>query len=115
MNNKNESNTDERFLSFIDLAPSILSLAGIEPPEIMQGKALLGKYKVAESPEYIFSSSDRFDGFYDRVRAVRSSRYKYIKNFNTETSNALPIAYRKNMPMTRKMNEMYANGKLNAI
>ena len=113
--NKKVNKTDDRFLSFIDLAPSILSLAGIKPPEIMQGKALLGKYKVEKNPEYIFSSSDRFDGFYDRIRAVRSSRYKYIKNFNTEISNALPIKYRQKMPMMQKMDKMYAEGKLNSI
>ncbi len=113
--NKKENNTDDRFLSFIDLAPSVLSLAGIKPPEVMQGKALLGKYKVDKSPEYVFSTSDRFDGYYDRIRAVRSSRYKYIKNFNTEISNALPIKYRKQIPMMQEMEKMYANGKLNAV
>jgi arylsulfatase A-like enzyme len=112
--NKKESNTDDRFLNFIDLAPSILSLAGIEPPKIMQGKALLGKYKVDNNSEYLFATSDRFDGFYDRVRAVRSRRYKYIKNFNTEISNALPIKYRKQMPMMQKMREMFVAGELNA-
>ncbi len=113
--NKKENNTDDRFLSFIDLAPSILSLAGIEPPKIMQGKALLGKYKVDKNPEYLFTTSDRFDGFYDRIRAVRSSRYKYIKNFNIEISNALPIKYRKQMPMMQKMRDMFITGELNAV
>ena len=113
--NKKESNIDNRFLNFIDLAPSILSLAGIEPPKIMHGKALLGKYKVDKDPEYIFTTSDRFDGFYDRIRAVRSLRYKYIKNFNTEISNALPIKYRKQMPMMQKMREMFMSGELNPV
>ncbi len=113
--NKRESSTDDRFLNFIDLAPSILSLAGIEPPKVMQGKALMGKYKVDKSPEYLFTTSDRFDGFYDRIRAVRSSRYKYIKNFNTEISNALPIRYRKQMPMMKKMRDMFVAGELNAV
>ncbi len=113
--NKKENNTDDRFLSFIDLAPSMLSLAGIKPPKIMQGKALFGKYKVDKSPEYVFTTSDRFDGYYDRIRAVRSSRYKYIKNFNIEISNALPIKYRKQMPMMQKMRDMFIAGELNAV
>lgn len=108
-----ERNAD--FINFIDFAPTLLSWAGMKPPKAMQGKALFGKYRDTSKSKYIFTTSDRFDGVYDRLRAVRSQRYKYIKNFNQNTSNALPVVYREQMPMMQKMNEMWKNGELDPV
>ncbi len=104
---------DNRLISFIDLAPSVLSLAGIEPPKVMQGKAQFGEFEVDRKPKFTFHSSDRFDELYDRLRAVRSKRYKYIKNFDTNISHAMPVAYREQMPMMRELRKLYAKGELN--
>ena len=35
---------NEELVSFLDLAPTVLSLAGIEPPTHMQGRAMLGEF-----------------------------------------------------------------------
>lgn len=113
--NEKETNTDDRFISFIDLAPTVLSLAGIEPPAVMQGKAQFGIYKNAEDPEYIFASSDRFDEVYDRLRAVRAGRYKYIRNYNTEISNALPVSYREQMPLMQELRAMWEEDSLDSV
>ncbi len=104
---------DNRMISFIDFAPTVLSLAGIEPPKVMQGKAQFGEFEAPKKSEYTFHSSDRFDELYDRLRAVRSTRYKYIKSFNTDISHAMPVAYREQMPMMQELRELYAAGKLN--
>ncbi|MEP3210622.1 MAG: sulfatase [Maribacter sp.] len=104
--------TDDRFISFIDLAPTVLSLAGIEPPKVMQGVAHFGKFEVANKPKYSFHSADRFDAIYDRLRAVRSERYKYIKSFDTTKSHGLPVSYREQMPMMRELRRLYKAGKL---
>lgn len=37
-----QSGRTDRLIGFPDLAPTVLSLAGIEPPAYMQGKAFLG-------------------------------------------------------------------------
>ena len=111
--NKNAGSTDDRFISFIDLAPTVLSLAGIEPPKVIQGVAQFGKFEVAKKPKYTFHSADRFDAIYDRLRAVRSERYKYIRSFDTTKSHALPVAYRQQMPMMRELRRLYKAGKLN--
>lgn len=113
--NANADSKDDRLISFIDLAPTVLSLAGIEPPKVMQGTAQFGAYEVAKKPKYTFHSSDRFDELYDRLRSVRSRRYKYIKNFNPEISNAMPVAYREQMPMMRNIRTLYAQGKLDSV
>ncbi|TMM56671.1 sulfatase [Maribacter algarum] len=111
--NKKAGSTDDRFISFIDLAPTVLSLAGIKPPKVMQGVAQFGKFEVERKPKYTFHSSDRFDALYDRLRAVRSERYKYIKSFDTSISHAISNKYRQQMPMMRELRRLYNEGKLN--
>ena len=111
--NLNRSEISDELISFLDLAPTVLSLAGIKPPEIMQGKPLLGEFAVKESRKYLFASSDRFDEIKDRKRAVFSSRWKYIRNYYPELPDALPISYREQMPMMAEMRELYENKELN--
>ncbi|MEO9890929.1 sulfatase [Aurantibacter sp.] len=111
--NKNAGTSDDRLISFIDYAPTVLSLAGIEPPKVMQGKAQFGDFVAKEKAKYTFHTSDRFDGVYDRLRAVRSERYKYIKSYNVKLSHALPVAYREQMPMMRELRRMFKEGTLN--
>ena len=65
------------FISFIDYAPSILSIAGIKAPDVMQGKAKFGKFKASSKTSYIFAASDRFDEKVYRIRAVRYKNFKY--------------------------------------
>ncbi|WP_324026110.1 sulfatase [Maribacter sp. BPC-D8] len=110
--NKNAGSTDNRLIDFIDLAPTILSLAGIEPPKVMQGIAQFGEFENKKKPQISYHTSDRFDELYDRLRAVRSTRFKYIKNYNTDISRALPVAYRKQMGMMQELGELDSLHKL---
>ncbi len=103
---------NNNFISFIDYAPSILSLAGIKPPDVMQGKAQFGKFKVNDKVPYIFAASDRFDEKVDRLRAVRYNNFKYIRNFNPKISNAIPVSYREQMPMMRELNKLWKENLL---
>ncbi|HEY9560635.1 MAG TPA: sulfatase, partial [Anseongella sp.] len=70
----------DRVVSFIDLPPSILSLAGIDVPEYMQGEAFLGGQQT-QPREYAFSFRGRMDGRIDLGRTVRDTQYRYIRNF----------------------------------
>ncbi len=69
-----------RLISFVDLAPTILSLTGQTIPGYMQGRAFLGQKKTKE-PEYVHMFRDRMDERYDMSRATRSVRYRYIRNY----------------------------------
>jgi arylsulfatase A-like enzyme len=113
--NLKNSNYDDRLVSFIDFAPTMLSWAGIAPPRVMQGKAQFGVHRDSAESDYIFASSDRFDEMYDKLRAVRSKNYKYIMNFNVEIPNALSVEYREQMPMMQNMMALKASGKLDSI
>ena len=103
--------TDSRLISFIDLAPTVLSLAGIDPPAYIQGRAFLGPY--GTSPHsYIFAARDRFDEQYDMVRAVRDMEYKYIRNYYPEKPYVLWMAYANGMPTMQEMFRLHAEGEL---
>ncbi|MFD0797308.1 sulfatase [Maribacter chungangensis] len=104
---------NDTLFSFVDLAPTVLSLAGLQPPKVMQGRALMGAYKSPQKARYTFHASDRFDEVYDRLRAVRSPRYKYIRSFDTLLSHALPVSYREQMPMMQELRKMKKTGALN--
>lgn len=112
---KNKGQRNDELLSFIDFAPTVLSLAGIEPPQAIQGQAFLGKYQQNEKRKYLFTTSDRFDEVYDRKRAVRSERFKYIRNFYPELPYAIPVSYRLQMPMMQRLIELDKNGQLEGV
>lgn len=72
--------TSDRLVSFVDLGPTVLSLAGVKVPRHMQGQPFLGEQATPER-QYVFGFRDRMDERYDMLRAVRDQRWKYIRNF----------------------------------
>jgi len=113
--NAGESERCEDLVSFIDFGPTVLSLAGIKPPGHMQGQAFLGEFKSKQEKQYVFTSADRFDETYDRVRAVWSHGFKYIRNFNTALPYAIPNSYRMNMPMMQRLLELDGLNRLDPV
>lgn len=98
-------------VSFVDFAPTLLSLAGIQIPETMQGQAFLGKQK-AEPRNYVYAARDRMDSEYDRVRAVSDGRYKYIRNYMPEKPNYQNIQYRLSNPLMVHLLDLHGKGLL---
>ena len=109
-----ETGRTDRMISFVDLAPTILSIAGIEPPKYMEGQAFLGKFE-AKKRDYIFGSSDRFDEYSDRIRAIRNKKYLYLRNDYPELPKYKDVSYRKQIPMMPTFLELEKEGKLNDI
>ena len=106
---------DDQLISFIDFAPTLLSLCQIEPPNYIQGQAFAGKYKSKNNRKYIHAAADRFDESYDMKRAVRDKRFKYLKNFQPEKGYYLPLAYREKMATMQELLRMRDEGTLNEI
>lgn len=72
--------TLKRLVSFVDFGPTVLSLAGVEIPKVMQGKAFLGEQAV-EPRTMVYGHRDRVDEVRDLARSVRDKRFLYIRNF----------------------------------
>ncbi|NER17812.1 sulfatase-like hydrolase/transferase [Spongiivirga citrea] len=103
---------DEQLVSFVDFAPTLLSLIGINPPEYLQGKAFLGKYKSKNNRDYIHAAADRFDAFTDVIRAVRDEQFKYIRNYRPDQGYYLPVSYRERIPTMQELLELREEDKL---
>ena len=99
-------------VSFIDFAPTVLALANVEIPKAMQGQVFLGP-KAAPERKYVFAARDRMDETYDRIRAVRTKQYQYVRNFHPELPYAQHIAYAEEMPTLQVWRRLNAEGKLN--
>ena len=112
---KSGSQTD-RFVSFIDLAPTVLNLAGAKIPEQIDGKPFLGKDVNAEElskEDVAYGYADRFDEKYDMVRSVRKGKYKYIRNYQPFNFDGLMNNYRYQQAAYREWEKMYEKGALN--
>jgi arylsulfatase A-like enzyme len=103
----------DRLISFVDFAPTTLSLAGIKPPAWMQGGAFAGSYPASE-PEFSYGFRGRMDERYDMMRGVRDKRYLYIRNYMPHRIYGQHVAYMFQTPTTRVWHELYRQGQLNA-
>ncbi|MBP6600550.1 MAG: sulfatase [Verrucomicrobiales bacterium] len=84
--------TTDRLVSFVDYAPTVLSLLDLPVPETMQGEAFLGA-NTQNGPEYLYGFRDRVDEAYDLSRSVRSRNYLYIRNYLPYYSWMQPSVY----------------------
>ncbi|KCZ57343.1 hypothetical protein HY29_01050 [Hyphomonas beringensis] len=101
----------DEMISFVDFAPTLLSLAGAPVPDWLQGKNFLGDNR--EDPnQYIFASSDRMDAWMDRVKAVRDERYKLILNYQNDVPFFQPVAFREELRSMQALNGLHMKGDL---
>ena len=104
--------TSDRMIGFIDLAPTVLSVAGIKTKDWMQGHAFAGEFET-ESPEYSFGFRGRMDERYDLVRTVMGKRYVYIRQYMPHRIYGQYIQYMFATPTTRVWHDKFHAGELN--
>jgi len=105
--------TSDRLVSFVDFAPTVLSLAGVPIPPTMQGVAFLGS--AAGAPrQYVHGFRDRMDERYDVLRSVRDERYKLIRNYHPELPyfGAQHLSYQAAMPTMQAWQRLSDAGEL---
>jgi len=106
--------TFEEMVSFVDLAPTMLSIAGAPIPDYMQGRAFLG-HQVAPGSGLVFGFRGRMDEVYDLSRAVRDKRFKYIRNYMPHIPWGKHNNYLWKMPAMQSWEEEYKAGRLNPV
>ncbi len=104
--------TSDRMIGFIDLAPTMLSLVGVEPKLWMHGHAFAGQFETG-SPEFSYGFRGRMDERVDLVRSVLGKRYVYIRQYMPHRIYGQYIDYMFQTPTTRLWHDMYEAGKLN--
>ncbi|MEP3210654.1 MAG: sulfatase [Maribacter sp.] len=106
----------DAFVQFVDLAPTVLNLAGLAIPTQIDGDPFLGDSVNKENfhqRNTAFGYADRFDEKYDLVRSIRKGKFKYIRNYQPFNVDALYNFYRYKMLAYKEWEELYTNGKLN--
>lgn len=110
-----EANTvSDRLVSTMDLGPSTLSACSLPIPRYMQGQAFLGDDS-APPRRYIHASRDRHDSAYDRVRAVRDKRWKYLRHSYPQQPYVGWIPFRNEHPIMQELLRLRVEGELGGI
>ncbi len=99
-------------VSFVDFAPTVLSLAGLELPKLLEGRAFAGP-KNAGPRQYAFSFRNRMDERYDMVRTARDRRYRYTRNYMPHVIYGQHVEYMFQMRSVQAWEKAYKEGKLN--
>jgi len=104
---------NENLISAIDITATSMKIAGIPFPEKLEGRDFLGND--ASNREYIIAARDRCDETVDRIRCVRTKKFKYIKNFFPERPYLQLNRYKETeYPTLRLMRRLHLAGKLNS-
>ena len=99
-------------VGFVDLAPTLLSIAGKKPPVHMQGHAFMGKHQTSNQ-EYGYGFRGRMDERYDMVRSVVGENFIYIRNYMPHKPYGQHVSYMFQTPTTQVWKKMFEDGKLN--
>jgi N-sulfoglucosamine sulfohydrolase len=124
-----EGAKSNNLVSLVDLMPTSLAIAGIEPPAHIQGDVFLGQG--TRKRKYVYAARDRMDETMDRIRCVRSGQYKYIRNYTVwgepkrrpytrwgpyhEVDRQSNLYKMHSYPVLSLLHVMHGRGKLNAV
>ena len=97
-------------VSGIDIAPASLAVAGLPIPDTMEGRDFLSKD--ATPREFVVAARDRCDFTYERIRAVVTPRFKYLRNYLTDRPFMNP-SYKDGWPVSKEFRRMMAAGEMN--
>ena len=104
----------DELVSFVDLAPTVLAVAGVEIPAHLHGRVLAGP-KAGPAPTVVFAARDRMDIEYDMMRSARDGRYLYIRNWEPHLPYAGHIIYRNQSDIMQEWLRLQAEGALTGV
>lgn len=104
----------DEIIDFEDLAPTLLSMTGVNIPKYMKGRPFLGPDR-KQPKKFTYLSADRADNGLDLVRTITDGRYIYSRNFMPFLPELKYIRYMEVGAITQQMREDYKNGKLNQV
>ena len=98
--------------SSIDVAPTTLGILGLPIPAHMEGHDL---FATGLKPrEFVVAARDRCDYTIERIRAVVTRKYKYLRNYLTDRPYMQP-SYKDPWPVSIRFRQMMAAGAMNDV
>lgn len=101
-------------VSFEDLAPTMISLAGGKVPDFMKGRILIGPARSAPA-DHLVLSSDRSDNGIDMIRTVTDGRFLYSRNYMPFMPELRYINYMEQGEIKQLIRQDFAAGRLNRL
>lgn len=102
----------DELVGWVDIAPTLLSLAGVPVPNDYQGRVFLGDGTDPSPRDCAFAGRDRMDEVFDRVRAARDRDWLYIRNYAPELPWAQCQSYMENQEIMDVMRDKHRRGAL---
>jgi arylsulfatase A-like enzyme len=98
--------------SSIDVAPTTLGILGLPIPSHMEGRDLFAADY--QPREFVVAARDRCDYTIERIRAIVTKKYKYLRNYLTDRPYMQP-SYKDPWPVSIRLREMMARGEMNDV
>ncbi len=102
-----EKGVRKDLISLLDVAATSLSMANIAIPENMESRDIFAK---GYHRDYIVAARDRCDFTIDRIRAIRTEKFKYIRNFMTDRP-LMQSQYRDKQAYYKKFMQIWRSGE----
>ena len=96
-------------VNMLDLTATTLSWAGISQPSWYEGQNLFEEDFTERS--FVGAQKDRLDHTIDRVRTIRTDKFRYVRNFKLDRIFLQP-QYRDKMPCAQNLHQLYKDNKL---
>ena len=96
-------------VSMLDLSATTLAWAGIKQPKWMEGQDLFSEKMVPR--EFVATARDRCDQTIDRIRSIRTDRFRFTRNYMLDRVLLQP-QYRDGRPFVQDLRNAYALGTL---
>ena len=96
----------------IDISATTLALAGIAIPPSMEGRDLFAQK--LQPPEFVVSARDRLGIAVDRIRTIRTDRFRYIRNYQTDRALFQP-QYRQEYATFAALRKLLAEERLSPL
>ncbi|MEO0414660.1 MAG: sulfatase, partial [Verrucomicrobiota bacterium] len=97
-------------VSGIDISAASLVAAGLPVPPTMEGRDFLAEDYRPRT--HVIAARDRCDYTIEKIRAVVTPKYKYLRNYLTDRPYMQPT-YKDGWTVTKKFRQMMADGEMN--
>jgi arylsulfatase A-like enzyme len=99
-------------VDMLDLSATTLAWAGVKKPQWYEGQDL---FAVDFRPRsFVAAHKDRLDHTVDRVRSIRTDRFRYVRNYKLDRIFLQP-QYRDGKAFTQNLHDLYRQGELSAL
>ena len=96
-------------VSALDITATTLALGGAKLPDYLDGQDLFGEDY--QPVDHVISARDRCDFTIDRIRTVRSDKFRYIRNYFPNRPMLQP-QYRDKKAVAKDLRRLHAEDKL---